>query len=213
MNTKDMTQEQISALADGELSSAYVDMALAALRQADGRDTWDVYHQIGDIMRSDDMALTMSAGFSTRMSALLDAEPAIIAAPLAVAVQPSEQIAVGGGQPVYVNVIGGRRSIKRFALPGMAAAAVAAAAFIISPQLAMVSGTAPAPTPTSAVVATPQLALASSAGDVRVMTHAGEVLRDSRMDEYLSAHQRFSPSLYSAAQYARPAKFAPDADN
>ncbi|PFH11502.1 sigma-E factor negative regulatory protein RseA [Collimonas sp. PA-H2] len=209
MNTKDMTQEQISALADGELSSAYIDMALAALRQADGRDAWDVYHQIGDILRSDDMALTMSSDFSARMSARLDAEPTIIAAPLAVTVQPSEQIAVGGGQPVHIAVAGGRRSIKRFALPGMAAAAVAAAAFIISPQLAIVSAPAPAP----AAVATSQLALASNAGDVRVMTHAGEVLRDSRMDEYLSAHQRFSPSLYSAAQYARPAKFAPDADN
>ena len=207
MNTKDMTQEQISALADGELSSAYIDMALAALRQAESRDTWDVYHQIGDILRSDDMALNMSSDFSARMAARLDAEPTIIAAPLAVTAQPSEQIAVGGGQPVHISVAGGRRSIKRFALPGMAAAAVAAAAFIISPQLAVVSAPAPA------AVATPQLALASNAGDVRVMTHAGEVLRDSRMDEYLSAHQRFSPSLYSAAQYARPAKFAPDADN
>lgn len=209
MNTKDMTQEQISALADGELSSAYVDMALAALRQAEGRDAWDVYHQIGDILRSDDMALTMSADFSARMAARLDAEPAMIAVPLAVTVQPSEQVAVGGGQPLRSSLTRGRRNFKRFALPGMAAAAVAAAAFIISPQLAVVSAPASAP----AAVASPQLALASNAGDVSVMTHAGEVLRDSRMDEYLSAHQRFSPSLYSAAQYARPAKFAPDADN
>ncbi|SFB82060.1 sigma-E factor negative regulatory protein [Collimonas sp. OK412] len=204
MNTKDITQEQISALADGELSDAYVDMALAALRQADGRDAWDVYHQIGDIMRSDDMALTMSADFSARMAARLDAEPAIIAAPLAVTSQPSEQIAVGGGQPVRVGVIGVRRTIKRFALPGMAAAAVAAAAFIITPQTVVVSGPA---------AQQMTLASASAVSDDHVVTHAGEVLRDSRMDEYLTAHQRFSPSLYSAAQYARPATFAPDANN
>jgi len=204
MNTKDITQEQISALADGELSDAYVDMALAALRQADGRDAWDVYHQIGDIMRSDDMALTMSADFSARMAARLDAEPAIIAAPLAVTLQPSEQIAVGGGQPVRVGVIGVRRTIKRFALPGMAAAAVAAAAFIITPQTVVVSGPAAQQL---------TLASASAVSDDHVVTHAGEVLRDSRMDEYLTAHQRFSPSLYSAAQYARPATFAPDANN
>lgn len=204
MNTKDITQEQISALADGELSDAYVDMALAALRQADGRDAWDVYHQIGDIMRSDDMALTMSADFSARMAARLDAEPAIIAAPLAVTLQPSEQIAVGGGQPVRVGVIGVRRTIKRFALPGMAAAAVAAAAFIITPQTVVVS---------SPAAQQLTLASASAVSDDRVVTHAGEVLRDSRMDEYLTAHQRFSPSLYSAAQYARPATFAPDANN
>jgi sigma-E factor negative regulatory protein RseA len=204
MNTKDITQEQISALADGELSDAYVDMALAALRQADGRDAWDVYHQIGDIMRSDDMALTMSADFSARMAARLDAEPAIIAAPLAVTSQPSEQIAVGGGQPVRVGVIGVRRTIKRFALPGMAAAAVAAAAFIVTPQTVVVSGPA---------AQQMTLASASAVSDDHVVTHAGEVLRDSRMDEYLTAHQRFSPSLYSAAQYARPATFAPDANN
>ncbi|MEM4989011.1 sigma-E factor negative regulatory protein [Collimonas sp. H4R21] len=204
MNTKDITQEQISALADGELSDAYVDMALAALRQADGRDAWDVYHQIGDIMRSDDMALTMSADFSARMAARLDAEPAIIAAPLAVTSQPSEQIAVGGGQPVRVGVIGVRRTIKRFALPGMAAAAVAVAAFIVTPQTVVVSGPA---------AQQMTLASASAVSDDHVVTHAGEVLRDSRMDEYLTAHQRFSPSLYSAAQYARPATFAPDANN
>ena len=39
-----------------------------------------------------------------------------------------------------------------------------------------------------------------------------EVLRDPRIDEYLSEHQRFSPSLYNTAQYARSATFAIDAD-
>jgi sigma-E factor negative regulatory protein RseA len=123
---------------------------------------------------------------------------------LAVTLQPSEQIAVGGGQPVRVGVIGVRRTIKRFALPGMAAAAVAAAAFIITPQTVVVSGPA---------AQQMTLASASAVSDDHVVTHAGEVLRDSRMDEYLTAHQRFSPSLYSAAQYARPATFAPDANN
>jgi sigma-E factor negative regulatory protein RseA len=203
MNTKEMTQEQISALADGELSNAYVETAMAALRQAHGRDTWDVYHQIGDILRSDDMALTMSPDFAAGMAARLEAEPTIIAAPLAATLQSFEQIAVGGGQPVRVGVAGVRGTIKRFALPGMAAAAVAAAAFIISPQLMFVSGPAPA------VVAAPQLA---AADDVHIVTRAGEVLRDPRMNEYLLAHQRFSPSLYSTAQYARSATFASDAD-
>ncbi|WP_395825528.1 sigma-E factor negative regulatory protein [Collimonas sp.] len=203
MNTKEMTQEQISALVDGELSNAYVDMALAALRQTDSRDTWDVYHQIGDILRSDDMALTMSADFSARMAARLDAEPVYISAPLAAVPQPeSGLVAVGGGQPVSFASTRTRRAIKRFALPGMAAAAVAAAAFIISPQIMVVNSSSPA------AVATPQLASAIDAHVVR----PGEVLRDPRMDEYLLAHQRFSPSLYSTAQYARSATFAPDAD-
>jgi sigma-E factor negative regulatory protein RseA len=36
------------------------------------------------------------------------------------------------------------------------------------------------------------------------------VLRDPRIDEYLLAHQRFSPSMFSTAQYARSATFATD---
>ncbi|SDY15170.1 sigma-E factor negative regulatory protein RseA [Collimonas sp. OK242] len=210
MNTKDITQEQISALADGELSNAYVDMAMAALRQTEGRDTWDVYHQIGDIMRSDDMALTMSPDFFSRMSARLEAEPAIIAAPLAVTLQPTEHLAAGGGQSMRFGMTGSvGRSFKRFALPGMAAAAVAAAAFIITPHTAVVGG------PASNGAATSQLALASASavGDDHAVARNGEVLRDPQMDEYLVAHQRFSPSLYSAAQYARPATYAPDANN
>jgi sigma-E factor negative regulatory protein RseA len=39
-------------------------------------------------------------------------------------------------------------------------------------------------------------------------TAAGEVvLRDPRIDDYLLAHQRFSPSMYSTAQFARSATF------
>jgi sigma-E factor negative regulatory protein RseA len=40
----------------------------------------------------------------------------------------------------------------------------------------------------------------------------GVVLRDPRIDEYLLAHQRFSPSVYSTAQYARSATFATDSN-
>lgn len=203
MNTKEMTQEQISALVDGELTSVYVGMAMAALRQTDGRGVWDVYHQIGDILRSDDMALSMSPDFAERMAARLDAEPIIVAAPLVARLQSSEQIAISGGRSVRIGAFSVRRTIKRFALPGMAAAAVTAAALIISPQTTVVNS------PPAAVV-TPQLTLAA-ADDVRV-SHTGEVLRDPRMDEYLLAHQRFSPSFYSAAQYARSATFALDAD-
>jgi sigma-E factor negative regulatory protein RseA len=36
----------------------------------------------------------------------------------------------------------------------------------------------------------------------------GQVLRAQGIDEYLMAHQRFSPSVYSSAQYARSATFA-----
>ncbi|PUA20084.1 sigma-E factor negative regulatory protein [Glaciimonas sp. PCH181] len=213
MNTKEIPQEQISALADSELSNAYVDMALAALRNNEGRATWDVYHQIGDILRSDDMALTLSSDFTSRMFERLSAEPAMIVAPLAVVPVAAEHIAVSN-----VSAATGTRSMRRFALPSMAAAAaVAAVAFIAVPHMMSTDNQSMNP----AMLAAAQTTLASASninvgyGSQAVATTAGdnEVLRDSRIDEYLSAHQRFSPSLYSTAQYARSATFAIDADN
>ena len=212
MNTKEIPQEQISALADGELSNAYVDMALAALRQNEGRATWDAYHQIGDILRSDDMAFSLSSDFTSRMLERLNAEPAMIAAPLAVVPIAEGHIALGSGSAAI-----GTRSLKRFALPSMAAAAaVAAVAFITVPHMMNANNQSTTPAMLSAV----QMTLASASninvgyGSQTVTLPAdSEVLRDSRIDEYLSAHQRFSPSLYNTAQYARSATFAIDADN
>ena len=63
MNTNYMTQEQISAFADGELDGGHTDVALAALRQPEGQAAWDVYHQIGDALRSEEMAVTLSPNF------------------------------------------------------------------------------------------------------------------------------------------------------
>ncbi|MDY7544953.1 sigma-E factor negative regulatory protein [Glaciimonas sp. CA11.2] len=212
MNTNEIPQEQISALADGELSNAYVDVALAALRQNEGRATWDAYHQIGDILRSDDMAFSLSSDFTSRMLERLNAEPAMIAAPLAVVPIAERHIAIGSGSAAI-----GTRSLKRFALPSMAAAAaVAAVAFITVPHMMNVNNQSTSPAMLSAV----QMTLASASninvgyGSQTVTLPAdSEVLRDSRIDEYLSAHQRFSPSLYNTAQYARSATFAIDADN
>jgi sigma-E factor negative regulatory protein RseA len=179
MNTTNMTREQISAFADNELSDGHADIALAALRQQDGRDTWNLYHQIGDALRSDDLNTQLSADFAARMFARLDAEATIMV--------PADK---------RVNVAK-EVSIRRFAMPGMAAA-VAVAAFLTVPQ--MMTPNAPAVT---AAVAPETIMVASKDGDV---------LRDPRIDDYLLAHQRFSPSVYSSAQYARAATFAVDSD-
>jgi len=80
------------------------------------------------------------------------------------------------------------------------AAAVAVAAFLTVPQMMTPNGNAPVVT---AAVAPETITVASK---------DGEVLRDPRIDDYLLAHQRFSPSVYSSAQYARAATFAVDSD-
>jgi sigma-E factor negative regulatory protein RseA len=57
---------------------------------------------------------------------------------------------------------------------------------------------------------------ATSAGAGIVTVSAAKpgtvVLRDAQIDEYLLAHQRFSPSLYSTALYARSSTFVTESD-
>lgn len=210
MNTKNMTQEQISALADGELADAHVDIVLAALRQQESRDTWNLYHYLGDALRSDELATTvLSSDFEKRMAARLEAEPAIVA--------PTIQTGGGGQRTPYHGSAGNRRTLRRFAMPGVAAAAVATLAFFTGPQMMVAMKGEPMSAPAQVVAAVSQNAVtgASAGTQVAVIGVAGQdgvVLRDPHIDEYLLAHQRFSPSVYSTAQYARSATFATDTD-
>ncbi|HWT72915.1 MAG TPA: sigma-E factor negative regulatory protein [Oxalicibacterium sp.] len=178
-----MTREQISAFIDSESPDAHVDVTLAALRGAEGRETWNLYHQIGDALRSDELNVQMSAGFNARMFARLDEEPTIMA-PTAVPAQ---------------------KSYRRFAMPGMAAAAVAVLAVLVAPRMMTQNPSVPM------TASAPQAAVAAPS-TITVASQEGEVLRDPRIDDYLLAHQRFSPSVYSTAQYARSATFAVESD-
>lgn len=196
MNTKEMTREQISSLADGELPGEHVNVVLAALRNKEGKSDWDVYHQIGDVLRSDDMAVDLSPGFASRLSARLDAEPTIMApAPV-----------TSGERAVTAAPIG---KARRWALPSMAAAAaMATVAFFTTPQLMVAlngGGEAPDAVAKRATGTEAAAMVAASAPD-------GVVLRDPRIDDYLMAHQRISPSVYSTAQFARSANFAIDSN-
>lgn len=228
MDTKEISREQISALADGELVDAHVNMALAVLRQPDEQATWDLYHQIGDVMRSEEMAFSLSDGFAAKMSARLDAEPTIIAPQLTTTA--AEQIIV----PVTVhdatasNVVSlastRKRFVRRFVMPGAAAAAAIVAVVLVTGQQQSTTvvrvASAPAPvvsTTATAVVPSAITTVASSsapqgAASISSLAQQGEVARDPRIDDYLLAHQRFSPSMYSSTQYARSAAFAIDSD-
>jgi sigma-E factor negative regulatory protein RseA len=185
MNTKSLVHERISVFADGETSDEQLDIALADLRNEDGKTTWELYHQIGDLLRSDEMAIPLSAGFSASMAARLAAEPALVAPAVTARARKS--------------------GVRRIALPGMLAAAAAAVAFVGTPQLMVAMHGSPASGPAIAVVSDSGVArTALSAHPPR----AGAVMQGQGIDEYVMAHQRFSPSVYSSAQYARSATFA-----
>jgi sigma-E factor negative regulatory protein RseA len=204
MNTKNMTQEQISAFADGEVPDAQLETALAALHRPDGRATWDLYHQIGDALRSDEMAFSLSSDFTARLAQRLNQEPTIIA--------PAIASSHGAPQSSSEAAPAATRPAKRFLLPGMAAAAaVAAMAFVATPQL-MVATKATPPTNAATMLASAPQSMPAASKPRVTARQEGEVLRDPGIDEYLLAHQRFSPSVFSTAQYARSATFAIDSD-
>ncbi|MGZ3157655.1 MAG: sigma-E factor negative regulatory protein [Burkholderiaceae bacterium] len=199
MNTKKIGQERISELVDGELASSYLPVTFAALNSEDGQHTWDIYHQIGDVLRSDDMAISMSSDFAASFSARLEAEPTI----LAPGVGQDQKIQ----QEKSTASSGATRAYKRISMQGIAVAAtVVVFAFISAPQLMVaIKGTSQGGQAATAMLASGSISTSSN-------TQEGTVLRDPQIDQYLLAHQRFAPSAYSIAQYARPATFPIDSN-
>lgn len=199
MNTSNKINEAISTLADGEASDAEIDAALAALETEEGRAQWAMLHQIGDALRSDETAAPMRAEFLPALFARLDAEPVVLA--------PAAQPAADGPSATADSVT--RPGLaRRFAVPGIAAAAAAAFALFGGSQL-MVAQRAPAAPEAAVMLASasqPPAARAGAAGSAA--SEQAELLRDPDIDQYLMAHQRFSPSFYSTAQYARSPVFA-----
>jgi sigma-E factor negative regulatory protein RseA len=203
MKTDHIQFDNISAMMDGELSDAQWESALARLSDAnnhDGNNTWELYHQIGDVLRSDDLAVTLSSGFSTRFSALLDAEPVILA--------PKFDPVRESPTPTNVVNIKQPRVSRYVAMTSMAAAA--AVAFFMAPQIVPLFGAQsnsgmlvskneqPTKVPTDGI----QLASNSNIPEVQYKPNEQiDMLRDPRLDSYLMAHQKFSPSIGNGTQF------------
>ncbi|MFZ6774759.1 sigma-E factor negative regulatory protein [Undibacterium sp. SXout7W] len=197
-------QEQISVLMDGELTDAQLDEMLATYAEANGTSHWDVYHQIGDALRSDDLAIQMSSDFSERFRQKLDAEPVVLA--------PRAMMnAHFATTPEKKNT----RWQSYIALTGVAAAIFA---FVFAPQLNQLETHSPANVqlgmvtkPESQIQLASDLNVAApvarsvSQDKAQIAANSGQtemdMLRDPRIDSYLAAHQRFSPAMSSGAQY------------
>ncbi|MFZ6657858.1 sigma-E factor negative regulatory protein [Undibacterium sp. TJN19] len=209
MNKSANQHESISAMADGELSDAQLDSLLASLNDAESKDAWEIYHQIGDVLRSDELAITFSADFSKKFSEKLDAEPVILAPKASVNTRKPENERKQKFLGSYVAVA--------------SAAAAAVFAFLLAPQLQIFQANSGAPVQLSSKAApasnvqlashsdgAPLTTLAvnsqgtpehSAQAGEKVATESPDMLRDPRIDSYLLAHQRFSPAINSGAPY------------
>ncbi len=186
MNTEQSLRQQVSELTDGELEALHLQALLAALNGTlpnAVRQDWDIYHRIGDCLRSEQMASELSAGFSQRFSERLQAEPTVLA--------PRREKFAG-----------------RLRGWGVALTAVAAAAmgFALSPSLFH----APAFIPPSSLASghapdTPPVATA-------MLADAGGAMAQSKEAEYILLHQSANPSLYGTPSMSRHAALSSGAE-
>jgi sigma-E factor negative regulatory protein RseA len=178
-----MVMEKISMLMDGELDEHESQGQLKRLKNDPGLARgWHDYHLIGDAMRGE---RPLSAGFNERLAARVAAEPTILA-------------------PQRTS----RRSATTYALS--AAASISAVALVgwvafvnypEAPNPQIVQATS-LPSPAAPAVITAVTAITPPAAAPQPLA---SVSSEGKMNEYLMAHQEFSPStvIQGLAPYIR----------
>lgn len=184
--------ERCSALMDGQLPGNEVGAAIASMGvEAEGRDCWQVYHLIGDVLRSPDLALHgRDMALAQRVAAVIANEPVTQLVPTPVAQVQSE--------PSYIARPAANDGVFRWKMvAGWASfAAVAAVGWTMvsgigprsttGPQLAQSAVPAVAPSQVLAVAAP----VPAAAGAGEADASAPVMLRDARLDELLVAHRQ-----------------------
>lgn len=206
METGQIKKEQISAWLDGELPDADPNVMMAALDSPEGRAAWDEYHRIGDCLRSDELDITPSADFSRKLAEGLAAEPHWMVAP-ATPNRPAQRFKpwMWPGVAVAASVL------VMLALPQARLGDATGSGNLVTQKVPAASPTLPPAQLVSSGQQEISVARASVPASISASAKAsapvleGELLRDPQIDQYLMAHQRFSPAGYSAAHYARSA--------
>ncbi len=174
-------KSRISALMDGELEQREAPVTFKALAaEGEARDAWRTYHLISDALRETRL---LSNSFAQRVAERLAEEPTVVA-PGRLAPQPQ------GARWVALSAAA---SVAALALVGWLAFAPQQDP-ASAPQLAR----APQPASTSQPAPTSPLAAAAP-------KEAAQVPPPSSADDYLLAHQTYSPrnSLQGVAPYVR----------
>ncbi len=184
----------LSALTDGEADLQAASAACAAWRDDPAaRAVWHRYQLIGDVMRSAELASPAAhdAAFLSALRARLAAEPVVLApAPL---LRPTPAEAGSAAQMVRTaqSAQTAKATQRRFGwrAPTAAVAGFAAVAgVLLVMRMATPADPAGAPVQVRAPGAAEYLLTGTAAAGVTPSVSAG-VIRDARLDAYLSAHQ------------------------
>jgi sigma-E factor negative regulatory protein RseA len=204
VNTESKKSELISALLDGELMHAESQQLISQLANAPAdKADWDAYHQIGDVLRSDDLAVSFSPDFGSRLSALLDQEPVVLAPRSASAVEfihADVAVANGVSRPSAASV----RGARLWGMGGLIAAGLLV--FAIAPRLNIDNndGAAPAAAGVQMAQSRGQFEVGGAQSDLRNVSNQSilsfdkadaipmEMLRDPQLDNFLMGHQKGS---------------------
>ncbi len=197
MMDQQMNKELLSALVDGELHGDALEQALVCAESAEGCASWELYHLVGDVLRSPDLAHHSQHDLLTGLRAQLAAEPA-----LQLQSSQLQQVSAGMEQAhspvVALRDPAANSSVFRWKVAASFAtvAAVAALGWNLMGGMDGALG--------------PQLAQSSNgAVPVLVATENGDVLRDPRLDALLANHQQYASraSLQTPAEFLRNASF------
>ena len=195
MNDDLKQREQLSALADGQLDGEEWAQALEFAAQDEGRETWQMYHLVGDALRSADLARAVDgADFLAKLHQKMAQEPLPVRGLAAPAAPP----ALLQAPPTHAA----NDSLFRWKMVAGFASLAAVAAIgwnAVGPLRGESAGPQLAAAPATATLQ----AVATSNPDAQVM------LRDPRLDELLAAHKQYSgtTALQMPAGFLRNANF------
>ncbi len=204
MNETHNPCEQLSALADGELQGDEFAQAMGHVATAEGQATWAMYHLVGDVLRSPELAHHGRQDLLAALRTQIAQEPqrpqfTAQAQVLQLARKPAANVALlrwkmvaGFASLAAVSAIGWNVALGLRSETGV--------------QLAAAVPAAPAAAALASVPAAPNqvLAVADLPNGPQLM------LRDARLDELMATHNQYhgANNLQVPAEFLRNATFA-----
>lgn len=213
-----MQQQLLSALVDGELAGDEWEQALALAEDAQGQSDWQLYHLVGDVLRSPDLAHHCQHDVLTGLRAQLAQEP-----PLALAVPQAQTLAAGALEqvtaPLQATTDARPSATKTAQVVALHDPAANASVFRWKLAAGFATVAAVAAVGWHMLASQPQLhgaQLAQRLPDVppvvAVASDNGQsvMLRDPRLDALLASQQQYAsrPSLQVPAEFLRNASLA-----
>lgn len=194
---KQSQREQLSALADGQLAPEAIAPALAFAASDAGRQTWQLYHLVGDVLRSPELAHHAQHDVLSAVRAQLAKEPRP-------GLQPQSLVAEAVHNGAETVDRAANSAIFRWKLAA-GLASVAAVSALAWSSLHSGSGMQLAES-----AAPEQSESAASLVAVDLGNGSQLMLRDPRLDELLVVHRQYSSvaALQMPANFLRNANFS-----